>query len=310
MRALCSYRFFFCLIPALAFLGKDRLSACDAASGCSAYTPAAAMEAIPYDRDKALHIIDSAYIVGNISDYCADILRMKAYTQSPEGIQLDSTLAIGERLMQNDSVVQNPGKRQTVMNLLVDASRKESTEQQRKAMEAEKVLRSRILVLSIFFGSVLFVFLFFWVVLRSKPTDTEGWKHRLGPLDPPVLPPIKPSDMNDEELFLYLSDIIRREKLFLNPLLDRQAIIRRLGGLSAHRIGAAFSKGSEFHSLPGYVRNLRLEYACMLLVSHPDLSVKAVGEASGFSNTSTFCADFKTQYGITPSDYRQEKLSP
>ena len=117
-----------------------------------------------------------------------------------------------------------------------------------------------------------------------------------------------PSEMNNEELFQYLSEVIRREELFLNPLLDRQALIDR-SGLSAHRIGAAFSKGSEYRSLPGYIRKLRLEHARSLLISRPDLSVKSVGEMSGFSNNSTFCSDFKNHFGITPSDYRQEILS-
>ena len=126
--------------------------------------------------------------------------------------------------------------------------------------------------------------------------------------DRPESPQKLPADMNDEELFRYLSDLIRDERLYLNPLLDRQSLISRLG-LSAHRIGAAFSKGSEFHSLPGFVRSLRLEHACELLVSRPDLSVKSVGEMSGFSNNSTFCSDFKIQFGMTPSDYRQDKLS-
>ena len=112
--------------------------------------------------------------------------------------------------------------------------------------------------------------------------------------------------MNDEELFLYISDMIRRESLYLNPVLDRQTLIKRLN-VSTHRIGAAFSKGSGFGSLPGYVRNLRLEHACVLLTTRPDLSVRAIGEASGFSNNSTFCSDFKARYGITPSKYRQEK---
>ncbi len=144
-------------------------------------------------------------------------------------------------------------------------------------------------------------------VKASQPDQSEPDGPAVLPTAAPSVPPKRPSAMNDEELFLYLKDLIQQEQLYLNPLLDRQALISR-SGVSAHRIGAAFSKGSDFRSLPDFIRCLRLEHACSLLLSCPDLSVKAVGESSGFSNNSTFCSDFKSRYGITPSDYRRENL--
>ena len=161
------------------------------------------------------------------------------------------------------------------------------------------------LALALLLCIVLFVILFH--ILRMQKTQTMALQVKAPVEKAPETPLKRPSAMNDEELFHYLSDLIRDEQLYLNPLLDRQALIDRLG-VSAHRIGAAFSKGSEYGSLPGFVRSIRLEHACSLLISRPDMNVKSVGEASGFSNNSTFCSDFKTCYGITPSDYRQENL--
>ena len=171
--------------------------------------------------------------------------------------------------------------------------------------------QSGIVGLTWFLGILALTFFIYIVVTHSPRFRKNSSAQAQEPPSPPSTlqaPPKRPSAMNDEELFQYLSDIIRREQLYLNPLLDRQGLISRLG-VSAHRIGAAFSTGSEFHSLPGFIRSLRLEHACSLLTSFPELSVKAVGESSGFSNNSTFCADFKTRYGITPSDYRQKMLS-
>ena len=171
--------------------------------------------------------------------------------------------------------------------------------------------QSGIVGLTWFLGILALTFFIYIVVTHSprfRKNGTVQPQEPPAPANTPQAPPKRPSAMNDEELFQYLSDIIRREQLYLNPLLDRQGLISRLG-VSAHRIGAAFSKGSEFHSLPGFIRSLRLEHACSLLTSFPELSVKAVGESSGFSNNSTFCSDFKTSYGITPSDYRQKMLS-
>ena len=86
------------------------------------YTREAAMEAMANDPDRALQIIDSACLVGNIPGFMADLLRMKVYSQSLEGLQLDSAFATGERLLQHDSVVQNPERRFAVLDLLVNAS--------------------------------------------------------------------------------------------------------------------------------------------------------------------------------------------
>ena len=122
--------------------------------------------------------------------------------------------------------------------------------------------------------------------------------------NPPPIPSVRPQDMSDEDLFKYIDAVVRHEHLYQNPLLDRQVLMTRLG-LSARRIGAAFAQGSTYQSLPKYIRQLRLEHASGLLLSSPELSVNAVGKASGFSNISTFCSDFKNYYGCTPSDFRQ-----
>jgi len=110
-------------------------------------------------------------------------------------------------------------------------------------------------------------------------------------------------EMSNDELFNYISRVVVAEQLYLNPTFDRKTIMNRFG-ISARKIGAAFSKGSTYKALPDFTRKLRLEHACRLLSTNRDLSVKAVGEASGFSNNSTFCSDFKKCYDMTPSEYR------
>ena len=183
-------------------------------------------------------------------------------------------------------------------------------EEQQRALEQEQAKRRRLVAFNVFLGILIVLivlYLVFTHVRRSKKTPEpvrQGGDHPAGTIPAPAK---QPADMNDEELFQYLSEVIRREQLYLNPLLDRQTLIKRFG-VSAHRIGAAFSKGSTYQSLPGYIRSLRLEHACTLLISHPEMSVKAIGEASGFSNKSTFRSDFKTFYGVTPSGYRQANL--
>ncbi len=109
--------------------------------------------------------------------------------------------------------------------------------------------------------------------------------------------------MNYQELYNYLSENIIRNKLFLNPMFDRQAVIE-LFHISEKQVGAAFSKGSKYGSLPGFIREQRLLYACDLLLKKPELSISEICMASGFSNHSRFSIDFKKRFSISPTDYR------
>ena len=110
--------------------------------------------------------------------------------------------------------------------------------------------------------------------------------------------------ITDEQLFLFLRDLIENEKLFLQPDFGRQSLIDRTG-LSKERIGAAFSQGSNSVSLPAYVRELRLDYAVCLMNSQPELNVEQVSQASGFTSADTFTRNFRTKYGMTPTTYKQ-----
>ncbi len=113
------------------------------------------------------------------------------------------------------------------------------------------------------------------------------------------------NEMSNEELYSYLSSIIVKEKLYLNPYFDRQTVMNYFH-LSERRVGAAFSKGSsEFKSLPGFVREQRLLYACKLLQERRELSFKEVAAAAGFSSQTRFNIDFKERFSFSPSEYVQ-----
>ncbi len=120
-------------------------------------------------------------------------------------------------------------------------------------------------------------------------------------------PDISISDVTtitDEQLFLFLRDMIENEKLYLQADFGRQSLIDRTG-LSKERIGAAFSQGGNSISLPAYVRELRLDYAVRLMNSEPELNVEQVSQASGFTSADTFTRNFRTKYGMTPTTYKQ-----
>ena len=107
---------------------------------------------------------------------------------------------------------------------------------------------------------------------------------------------------SDEQLFKQLSEAIRRERLFTNPNFGRQMLIDRFH-VTERRIGAAFAHAG---SLPDFIRELRLEYACQLLAEHPEMSISDVATASGFSSLSVFSREFKRKLEVSPSFYREQ----
>lgn len=115
-----------------------------------------------------------------------------------------------------------------------------------------------------------------------------------------------PTEENsDRALFQQIQNLVIGEKLFLNPSLDRQMLVDRLG-LSKERIGAAFAKGSPYKSLIEFLNDCRLPYAAKLLTTRPELTIADVARESGFPSADTFGRNFKLKYTLTPSQYREQ----
>jgi len=99
------------------------------------YTQKAAMSIYGYQPERALQIIDSAVIVGNLSEVWGDVNRARIYSQSQmgerldsllggsKGVRLDTARAIAERLMQHDSLKVNHKLRQDVLETLIYTAR-------------------------------------------------------------------------------------------------------------------------------------------------------------------------------------------
>jgi AraC-like DNA-binding protein len=113
-------------------------------------------------------------------------------------------------------------------------------------------------------------------------------------------------ETEEVSLFQQLREVILRDQLYLDPQLDRQALVERFN-LPKERIGAAFSKGSPFKSLIDFLTDCRLPYAAKLLTERPDLSVADIARQSGFSSADTFSRNFRQKYAITPTQFREQQ---
>ena len=117
-----------------------------------------------------------------------------------------------------------------------------------------------------------------------------------------------PTDLNamtDEQLFQYVTEVIERERLFLDPKFERQTVMDRFQ-LSKERVGNIFSQ-SEHAKLTNYIQQLRLEYAAQLLVEQPERSIVQIATDSGFSSHKYFTDRFRQYFSMTPTEFRKAK---
>ena len=96
----------------------------------SLYTAAYAMTFVDTEPERALQLIDSARLMGNLSDVRADIQRARVYGRSHAEIRTDSAILIGERLMLHDSVKADYDLQLDVIEILLDAYRLEKDYEQ------------------------------------------------------------------------------------------------------------------------------------------------------------------------------------
>lgn len=76
--------------------------------------------------ERALTLVDSALLLGNISEYRAQFLRAKIFSKSLMEQRLDSATSICLTLMEHDSVRNEPTEQQNILDLLIATSRARS----------------------------------------------------------------------------------------------------------------------------------------------------------------------------------------
>lgn len=93
----------------------------------SIYTRQAAMSIYAYQPERALRILDSAVIVGNLSEVRAEICKVRIYSSTkmpeqldsllhgPKGVSLNKAQEIGEQLLKHDSVKNNINLKYSVL---------------------------------------------------------------------------------------------------------------------------------------------------------------------------------------------------
>jgi len=106
----------------------------------------------------------------------------------------------------------------------------------------------------------------------------------------------------DQILFETLDNIVVREKLYLNPNLSREDLMKLIY-VNKNRFGQILQQYSGMNT-SAYINNKRLEYAAKLLKIHTEYTIAAIADSCGIPNIPTFNRLFKARFGMTPAEFR------
>ena len=129
----------------------------------------------------------------------------------------------------------------------------------------------------------------------GEEEPARGWSEQ------PTRSPAAPMD-EDEMLFLQMDSKIMEGKLFLQPL-DRDDLARIMG-VNKNRFGQIMRQYCGASNSSVYINRKRAHYAADLIRKHPNYTISAIAQDSGFGTIATFNRIFKEVFGMTPAAFR------
>lgn len=106
--------------------------------------------------------------------------------------------------------------------------------------------------------------------------------------------------------FIGMEKRIKEENFFLRSGFNR-TMISQLTGLSNSRVVELIERYAQCSPID-YVNKLKVEYSIKLIHDHPNWTIDAIADASGFGSRNTYYHHFNRIYDITPAQYRKRSL--
>ena len=122
MKQKIPFILFFTLAVLLVGCGKGQ-SVKQANLNNTPYQLDSVLETSVVNPERALTLLDSALCLGNISDYRGRFIRARIYSKSLMWQRQDSAILICEKLLDHDSVMNDPGEQENILNILITTSR-------------------------------------------------------------------------------------------------------------------------------------------------------------------------------------------
>jgi AraC-like DNA-binding protein/tetratricopeptide (TPR) repeat protein len=105
-----------------------------------------------------------------------------------------------------------------------------------------------------------------------------------------------------DKLCIAIRDIMMKEKIYRNPAINREQLIKRLG-TNRHLFDEAvqFCFGMSF---PDYINYFRMKDSIKML-EESDMPIEIVAEKAGYGSLRTFQRQFRNRNNMSPKDYRK-----
>ena len=183
------------------------------------------------------------------------------------------------------------------------AARYRADEQDRKILDAKKQsARKDIIIIAV--AMLLLIVCVLYFVSRQRAKINEKNRALVRMINEQAETAAQPSaPAPDPELFQAIDRTIREEMLYANASLQRQDILNRFG-ISRRTLSDLLAAYADGQSFTAYINAMRLKDAVRLLREEPDQSLTDIAESVGFT-PATFREQFKRQFGMTPTEYRQ-----
>lgn len=114
-----------------------------------------------------------------------------------------------------------------------------------------------------------------------------------------------PNDDTETARFAAFDRTVEQGRLYTKSDLTREMLCD-LMGVDRTTFSRIIREQSGCQNMNDYLNRKRLRYAEELLRQHPNYTIQAIMQDSGFASKSTFTTLFKKAYGVTPSQYREQ----
>lgn len=173
-----------------------------------------------------------------------------------------------------------------------------------------KLQRRNILIVSSV-GIAIFLLIIVILLFRAYRMKREQHKIATERIDELInmnklTPLMSDEEEEDRSLFLSMQQQLINSDLFSNSTFNRERIVE-ITGLSRNKVIHLIDKYTGM-TPSEYLSKLRVEHAAMLIQEHPEWSIDAIAESSGYIRRATFYNHFSKIFGITPAQYRASKL--
>ena len=186
------------------------------------------------------------------------------------------------------------------------AARYHAMEQEQKIRQAESESAHKGAVIQVIVVILLIITAFAIYSMRQRHAISQKNKalaRMIGELSSAGVSSQTETPKPDKKMFDLIDGVIREEKLYTNVNLQRQDIVDRFD-INRHALNDLFQAYADGQSFTAYINGIRMQDAIRLMQKDPETPISDIAKAVGFT-PANFREVFKRQYGMTPTEYRQ-----